>query len=58
VPDLAKAYTFPEHTHAQIVYPAALVARGDEESAKGFLEFLSGAAGQRIFADHGFKPAP
>lgn len=54
-PELATVLTFPEASHPRIVYPAALVAGGDERAAS-FLDFLSGETGQRILAAHGFSP--
>ncbi|MEI9885623.1 MAG: molybdate ABC transporter substrate-binding protein [Rhizomicrobium sp.] len=45
--------TFPENTHAPIVYPAALVKDGKPE-AKAFLDFLSGPEATAIFAKGGF----
>jgi molybdate transport system substrate-binding protein len=54
-PELAVLFTFPADAHPPIVYPAAAVAGGDAE-AVAFLDFLSGATGQRILAGHGFRP--
>lgn len=56
-PDLESVFTFPADSHPAIVYPAALAAGGDPD-ALAFLDFLSGEAGQRILAAHGFAPAP
>lgn len=53
-PELSVAFIFPGETHPPIVYPAALVAGGNEQ-ATALLDFLSGEAGQRIFAAHGFS---
>jgi molybdate transport system substrate-binding protein len=48
------AGTFPENTHAPIVYPAALVKDAKPE-AKGFLKFLSGPEATAIFEKDGFN---
>lgn len=53
-PELATVYTFPEDSHAPVVYPAAVTANGKAGALK-FLDFLSGEAGQKIFASLGFK---
>ncbi len=45
--------TFPENTHAAIVYPAALVKDAKPE-AKAFLDFLSGPEARAIFEKDGF----
>lgn len=55
-PDLIEAYRFPASSHQPIVYPAALVGEGTVE-AKGFLDFLSSAAGQAIMKAKGFVSA-
>ncbi len=54
-PELASVYTFPEDSHPPIVYPAAVTVNG-KPSAAGFLDYLSGAKGQAIFAQLGFQP--
>lgn len=56
VPELTEVYRFPASSHAPILYPAALVGKGDD-SAKAFLAFLSSDAGQAIIAEKGFVPA-
>jgi molybdate transport system substrate-binding protein len=48
------AGTFPENTHAPIVYPAALVKDAKPE-AKGFLKFLTGPEATAIFEKDGFN---
>jgi molybdate transport system substrate-binding protein len=48
--------TFPESTHAPIVYPIALTASG-RPPAGDFLRWLSGPEAQAVFAKHGFLPA-
>ncbi|MEI9990395.1 MAG: molybdate ABC transporter substrate-binding protein [Rhizomicrobium sp.] len=45
--------TFPDDTHAPIVYPAALVKDAKPE-AKAFLDFLSGPEARAIFTKDGF----
>jgi molybdate transport system substrate-binding protein len=45
--------TFPDNTHAAIVYPAALT-HGAKAQAKGFLDFLSGRDAKAIFEKDGF----
>lgn len=45
--------TFPEDSHAPIVYPAALVKDAKPE-AKAFLDFLSGPEARAIFEKDGF----
>jgi len=45
--------TFPDNTHAPIVYPAALV-KDAKPGAKAFLDFLSGPEARAIFAKNGF----
>jgi molybdate transport system substrate-binding protein len=45
--------TFPDSTHAAIVYPAALVKDGKPE-ARAFLDFLSGPEAKAVFEKDGF----
>ena len=45
--------TFPDSTHAPIVYPAALLT-GAKPQARRFLTFLSGPQAKSIFQDAGF----
>ena len=45
--------TFPDNTHAAIVYPAALT-RDARPQAKAFLDFLSGPEAASIFEKDGF----
>ncbi len=47
---------FPAHTHAPIVYPAALVRQGKGGDGAGFLAFLKSSAAAAIFRKHGFLP--
>jgi molybdate transport system substrate-binding protein len=46
--------TFPENTHAAIVYPAALI-RDARPGAKSFFGFLSGPEARTIFHKYGFS---
>lgn len=46
---------FPDGSHAQIRYPAALL-RGAGPEAADFLAFLSGPEARAVFADAGFGP--
>jgi molybdate transport system substrate-binding protein len=49
--------TFPESSHAPIVYPAAVVRASKQgRAAQGFLKFLAGRDGQAILRRHGFGP--
>ncbi|MGR3712418.1 MAG: molybdate ABC transporter substrate-binding protein [Shimia sp.] len=50
------AFEFPALSHAEIVYPAAVVKNGNEAQAADFIEFLSGPVGQQLFVSHGFSP--
>jgi molybdate transport system substrate-binding protein len=45
--------TFPENTHAPIVYPAALIKDAKPE-AQAFLDFMSGPEARAIFEKDGF----
>ena len=47
--------TFPESSHAPIVYPVALVAGHDSPAARRLLELLNAPAEQAIFRSHGFE---
>ncbi len=46
--------TFPDDTHAPIVYPAALIAGRGSADASAFLAYLSSPAASAIFAKYGF----
>jgi molybdate transport system substrate-binding protein len=46
--------TFPDKTHAPIVYPAAATKEA-KPGAKAFLDFLSGPQAHTIFAKYGFE---
>ncbi|HZV61940.1 MAG TPA: molybdate ABC transporter substrate-binding protein [Methylophilaceae bacterium] len=53
---VAIAGTFPESTHAPIVYPAALV--GGKNKGIDYLAYLQSPASRAIFIKHGFRPIP
>lgn len=55
-PELKPVYTFPDDSHPQIRYPAAVTKNGDKASAK-FLDYLSSEAGQDVLASFGFAKA-
>lgn len=46
--------TFPEDSHDQIVYPAALTATSANPDAAAFLDYLQGEAARAIFVEQGF----
>ena len=48
--------TFPEPTHAPIVYPTALVAPARSSAGKALLDFLRSAAARPIWEKYGFAP--
>ncbi|HEY6894650.1 MAG TPA: molybdate ABC transporter substrate-binding protein [Rhodanobacteraceae bacterium] len=50
--------TFPESSHAPIVYPAAIVADHDTPAARALLALLRAPSSQAIFARHGFDAPP
>jgi molybdate transport system substrate-binding protein len=56
-PELVEAYRFPASSHAPILYPAALIAKNENDAAKAFLAFLESDAGQAIIKDKGFVGA-
>jgi molybdate transport system substrate-binding protein len=47
--------TFPEASHAPILYPFALTASSHNDSAAKFLTYLKSPAGRAIFEKQGFK---
>lgn len=51
---VSAVFTFPETSHPPIVYPAALVARGDQKTAGKFLNFLKSPSARQTFKDAGF----
>lgn len=50
--------TFPETSHAPIVYPAALTAGAMAPEAADFLDHLAAPEAQAVFVAHGFLPPP
>jgi molybdate transport system substrate-binding protein len=48
--------TFPEASHAPIVYPIALVKSGSSRAAADLLDFLLSPAARAIWSKHGFVP--
>jgi molybdate transport system substrate-binding protein len=49
--------TFPDDTHAPIVYPVAIVATSRSPHAQRFLESLASPAARTIWLRHGFAMA-
>jgi molybdate transport system substrate-binding protein len=49
--------TFPENTHAAIVYPVAIVATSRSPYAQRFVDSLGSPAARAIWARHGFTMA-
>lgn len=56
-PQVRVLATLPNSSHAPITYPFALVAGGDTEEARAFLDFVTGSAGLAIFHRYGFAIA-
>lgn len=54
-PGVSVMASFPEKSHAAIVYPAALVA-GAGEAAASLLDHLASPEARAVFARHGFPP--
>ncbi len=54
-PKVEVAATFPDTTHAPILYPAAVVAATTNADAQGFVDFLKGDEAKAIFKKDGFK---
>lgn len=50
--------TFPDASHAPIVYPAAIVADHDTPAARKLLELLRAPSSQAIFTRYGFDAPP
>jgi molybdate transport system substrate-binding protein len=46
--------SFPDDSHAPILYPAALIAASNNPDAQAFLDFLHSKDGQLIFKANGF----
>jgi len=49
---------FPDTSHPNIVYPAALVAASTNPDAAAFLSFLSGPEAAKVFTKYGFRVLP
>jgi molybdate transport system substrate-binding protein len=47
--------TFPERTHAPILYPIAITASSTNKDAPTFLAYLKSSAAQGVFEVQGFK---
>lgn len=54
-PKVEVAATFPEESHAPILYPAAVVAASGNADAQGFVDFLKSDEAKAIFKKDGFK---
>ncbi|HVP87567.1 MAG TPA: molybdate ABC transporter substrate-binding protein [Casimicrobiaceae bacterium] len=48
--------TFPDSTHAPIVYPIALVKAANSRTAAAFADFLRSPVARAIWSKHGFVP--
>jgi molybdate transport system substrate-binding protein len=46
--------TFPENTHAPIVYPIALTTKATNPDAAAFLSYLRGLRARALFEAQGF----
>ena len=57
-PSVRVVATFPDSTHAPIVYPIALIKGHDTRAARELLELLRKPSGQAIFRAHGFDAPP
>ncbi len=53
-PEVRVVATFPEDSHAPIVYPIAITAGSANPDAAGFLDFARSVAGKAVFEKHGF----
>ena len=53
-PKVEVAATFPETSHAPILYPAAVVASSTTAGAQGFVDFLKSDKAKAIFKKDGF----
>jgi len=54
-PSVKALATFPEDSHAPILYPFALTASSHQATAEKFMAFLKSAAGRAIWEREGFK---
>jgi len=57
-PSVRVVATFPDSTHAPIVYPIAVIKDHDTPAARKLLDRLRSPAGQAIFRAHGFDAPP
>lgn len=53
-PNVAIIGTFPENTHAPIIYPAALTADAKSPDAAAFLDYMKSAKARPLFEAQGF----
>jgi molybdate transport system substrate-binding protein len=54
-PNVKVLDTFPENTHAPILYPIAIAASSTNKDAPTFLAYLKSSAAQVVFEAQGFK---
>lgn len=54
-PKVKVVATFPEDSHAPIIYPVALIATSTNPAAADFLQYLESPAALGIFEQQGFK---
>jgi molybdate transport system substrate-binding protein len=54
-PAVAVLGTFPEFSHPQIIYPAAVLAASANPAAATYLEYLKSPAARPYFENEGFK---
>ena len=54
-PNVKVIDTFPESTHAPIIYPIAITASSTNKDAPSFLTYLKSASAQSVFEAQGFK---
>lgn len=53
-PDVKVIATFPEDSHAPIIYPAGLLAESKNDDAAKFLDYLKSAKARSLFEQQGF----
>ena len=57
--DVRVAAAAEETNHAPILYPIAVIKDSEQrQAAREFIEFVTGAEGQKILQKYGFAPAP
>ncbi|OSP56192.1 molybdate ABC transporter substrate-binding protein [Pseudoruegeria sp. SK021] len=57
-PNVSVIATFPEDSHAPIVYPGAVITESQmPDAARAFLDYLQSPTATAIFLDHGFGQA-